>query len=139
MFAWLDIFPYAYGTGTTEYGIDEDLVDTGNASEGWEGISDISYGDVFTILFFDVNADNWASVILSVVLLGGAILFAVLVHSPAPLVVGFLGNIMKNVYVNNMAVFNQFPINNYLMFACALGMIILFIVTCAEYLTHGDA
>jgi len=133
MFAMLNIFPYAYGTGNPTYNITEG--ENMSSHSVYENASGFSYNDAISIFFGDLS--DATNILVSALILGGAAFLAWLTRSPAPFVVAFVGNIMKNTYVNNMAVFNQFPINTYIMLAVGIGMIILFVVTCAEYLTHG--
>jgi len=135
MFSVLNIFPYAYGTGNPSYNITSDEnMSSQTVFENTTGM-DISYGDILRL--FIGNIANLGDLLLSIGILGASIAAAWLTRSAAPFIVGFIGNIMKNIYATNIAVFNQFPINNYLMLAAGVGMIILFLITCAEVLTHG--
>ena len=131
LFATLNVFPYAYGTGNPDY----DIVEGENISSEavFENASGIGVSDVFSVFF----GDDDLSLFSSILLLGGALALAWITNSPAPFVVVFVGNIMKNIYLKNIDVFNQLPINNYMMLALGIGMIILLLVTCAEYLTSG--
>jgi len=131
LFASLNIFPITYGTGNPNYNIS----DSENVSSEavFENASGISVNDVFSVFF----GDDSTSIFSSLLLMGGALALAYITHSPAPFVVVFVGNIMKNIYLKNISVFNQFPVNNYLMLAVGIGMIMLLLVTCAEYLTSG--
>ena len=131
LFASLSVFPYTYGTGNPNYQIDEG--ENLSSEAVFENASGIGVNDVFSVFF----GDDDLSVFSSILLMGGAIALAWITHSPAPFVVVFVGNIMKNIYLKNMDVFNQFPVNNYLMLVVGIGMIILLLVTCAEYLTSG--
>jgi len=127
----LNLFPYAYGEGNPNYNIS----DSENVSSEavFEKASGIEPSDVFAVFFGDDDTSIWSTLLL----MGGAIALAYITHSAAPFVVVFVGNIMKNIYLKNIAVFNQFPVNNYLMIVLGIGMIILLLVTCAEYLTSG--
>ena len=133
LFATLDIFPYAYGTGNPSYNITDD--ENMSSQSVAENATGYSYDNILRVFLGDIT--NLGDLLLSIGILGASIAAAWLTRSAAPFVVGFVGNIMKNIYVTNMTVFNQFPINSYLMLALGVGMIILFLVTCAEVLTHG--
>lgn len=119
------------------------------------GTAGASYGDIDTddpvrtpseVIFREVSNQDFSSIIMiffgnveSILILGGTALASYITSSPAPLVVGFLSTVMLATYKNSMTVFEQFEINNILMLAGLVGMVILILVTCAEILTHGDA
>ena len=125
------IFPYAYDTGNPGYDIGEG--ENMSSEAVFENASEIGVSDVFNVFFGSDDTALWTTLLM----MGGAIALAYITHSPAPFVVVFVGNIMKNIYMMNRDVFNQFPVNNYLMLVVGIGMIILLLVTCAEYLTSG--
>jgi len=129
----LGIFPYAYGTGNPSYNLTSD--ENASSPDVFENMTGVSFDNIFSIFFADVT--NLASTGLSLGIFFVATVFAFKTNSPTPLVVAFVGNIMKNTYVNNMSIFNELPINNYLMVVVGIGMILLFVVTCAEYLASG--
>jgi hypothetical protein len=132
MFASFEnMFPYVYEGDDANFDIN------GTSEEIFMGVSgNFTFDDALKLFFGDIT--NVPLLIASFATLGIAIAAAWLTRSPAPFVVGFLGNIMKNVYVNNIAIFEKLPINNYLMIIAGVGMILLFLVTCAETLTHGE-
>ena len=109
-----------------------------NANQVLYDISGNDFGDIFGIIFVDIDSDI-LNILATVAMLGAAAFFAYLTKSPAPLVVAVVANVFKNTYVSSMAFLEQFPINNYLMLAGVAGMLILFVVTCLESLTHGEA
>ena len=133
MFAWLNIFPTTIGLNE-QFNISSDKTSAEQLFYNISGGFDIN--DMFAIFFFDIN--NISNVVVSGLVLTGAALVAWLTRSPSPFVVAFIGNIMFNMYQKSVAIFQQFPINNYLMLVGMFGMIMLFIVTVAETLTHGD-
>ena len=136
MFAWVGVFPYGYGTDeTANYDLGE-AEDNTPAEVVFENVSGQSFGNLLLIFFGDISSAG--GILTTLAIFGVAAVAAWLTHSPAPFVVAFVGNVMKNTYLNSISVFEQFPINNYLMLAGMIGMIVLFVVTCAEYLTHGD-
>jgi hypothetical protein len=133
----MNIFPVAYGTSDATYGLNA----SGNASNESTLFQRLAGGnldwkDAFSIFFF--NVDNSDSVILGLLIFTGFALVAWLTHSPAPFVVGFILNVMINLYRASSPVFEQFTTNNYLMLIGLVGMVILFMLTVAETLTHGD-
>lgn len=136
MIAWAVPFEYGYGTGSEKYNVSSDEGTT-PAETVFENVSGSDYGNILSIFFGDLTSA--ANILISVAILGGAAFLAWLTRSPAPFVIGFLGNVMLNTYTNSIGIFQQFPINNYLMLAGLLGMLMLFVITSAEYLTHGDA
>lgn len=136
MFGWFGVFPSegGYESGTYDIGIDEDRT----PGEVYiENISGMNYGDMVSVFFGDLSDE--ANILSAFIIMGVGIIAAWLTHSPAPLVIAFVGNFARVSYLNTITVFNQYPINNYLMLAFGAGMVILFGITCAEYLTHGDA
>jgi len=136
MIAWAIPFEYEYSAGSEEYNVSTDE-DVTPAELVFENVSGSGFNSILMIFFGDLSSIG--SIILSIGILGIAAGAAWLTRSPAPFVVGFLGNVMLNTYTNSIGVFQQFPINNYLMLAGLLGMVMLFVITSAEYLTHGDA
>ena len=138
MFNAVNIFPVSLDSGQNYSDVDS----AGNPTGAEETLYDISGGydfsDVLSIIFVDVNSDA-TNILATVVMLGGAAFLAWLTRSPAPFVVAVIANVFKNTYVNSLDFLEQFPVNNYMMMAGMIGMIILLIVTCLEYLTHGDA
>ena len=133
MLAWLDVFPYAYGTGNPSYNItDGENISSQVVAENATGFS---YDNILRIFLGDLSTAG--GILATIAFYGAGVVAAWLTRSAAPFVVVFIGNIMKNTYVTNMDVFNQFPVNTYFMAAVGIGMIILFVVTCAEVLTHG--
>lgn len=135
MFGMFLIFPYEYGTDTSDYNLTTEE-DNRPAEAVFEDISGQGFGNILLIFFGDISSAG--GILATLAIFGVAAVAAWLTHSPAPFVVAFVGNVMKNTYLNSVGIFEQFPINNYLMLAGMIGMIVLFIVTCAEYLTHGD-
>lgn len=136
MLPTLQIFPFIEGfpTGYAAY----NLTDTENASaqEIAEKSSGYDFNDVISLLIGDIS--SIAEIIATIGILGGALALAYITHSPTPLIIGVVANIMKNIYLNNLEVFESIPeINEYLMLASLVGMIILFILTCMEILSHG--
>jgi len=134
MFAWFGVFPAEYDPPG------HDISVTGeDKTPGEVYIKDISgmdYGDMVSVFFGDLS--DTANIFLTFAIAGVAIVAAWLTHSPAPLVIAFVGNFARISYTNTIGVFNQLPVNNYFMLAFGAGMVILFGITCAEYLTHGD-
>ena len=115
-----------------------------SSSEAYfKDISSFDASDVFKIIFFDtsqINSDlGVISILASIVMMGGAAFIAWLTHSPAPFVVAVVANVFKNLYMNSIGFLEGFGINDYIMLVGMIGMIILLIVTCLEYLTHGEA
>jgi len=137
MTAWFGIFPTEYESGSAMY--DVNTTDVTN-TPGESIFEDITEGHDFTnilsIFFGDFGSLTGFATTLAI--LGVALIIAKWTHNIAPLVVAFLGIVVKNMYVHSMDIFEQFPINNYLMIGFGLGMILLFVITSAEYLTHGD-
>jgi len=136
MFAWFGVFPTmgdpstgAYDVNTTGEGITPGEVYI-------ENISGMDYGDMVSVFFGDLS--DSANIFTTFLIMGVAIVAAWLTHSPAPLVIAFIGNFVRVAYLNTIGIFSQYPINNYFMLAFAAGMVVLFGITCAEYLTHGD-
>lgn len=128
-FAFFQVFPYEYGTGSATYG-KINLTDEGTPAEViFKDVSGQNFGDILMIFFGDVTA---------LAILGGTIAASFIAHSPAPFVVGFIAVVIMRTYQNSISVFEQLPINNYLMLAGLFGMAILILITCAEVLTHGD-
>lgn len=132
MFNSFSLFPMSL-----EEGQNYSNADSSTAEGTWEDVSGSDFGDIFSIIFVDINSDP-LNILGTILIIGGAAFIAWLTRSPAPFVVAVVANVFKNTYVNSMSVFEQFPINNYMMIAGMIGMIILFIVTCLEYLTHGE-
>jgi len=137
MFNATNIFPMTLDAGQNYSNINADG-DPVDADSVLYDVSGTDFGDVFNIIFVDVSSDTW-NILGTVAMLGGALFLAWVTHSPAPFVVAVIANVFKNTYVNSIGFLEQFPINNYMMLAGMLGMIILLVVTCLEYLTHGDA
>ena len=133
MFNAIELFPYVYGEGNPSYNLSE--YENKSSEEIAESASGYSYDDFLRIILGDV--DSLGDMMLTVGILGAAIAMAWLTKSGAPLIIGVVGNLMKNMYIQNMAIFEQFPINNYLMLATGVGMVLLFIITCIEYMVHG--
>ena len=132
MFSSINLFPYDVDEGGNYTSAENDT------AEGvLYDISGSDFGDILGIIFVDINSDP-LNILASVLMLGGAAFLAWLTRSPAPFVVAVVANVFKNVYVNSMDFLEQFPINNYLMMAGMIAMLILLVVTCLEYLTHGD-
>ena len=136
MFAWFGVFPAEYdaSSGVTDVNITGEGVTPGEVYI--KDISGMDYGDMVSIFFGDIS--DSANVLSAFIIMGVGLVAAWITHSPAPLVIGFVGNFARVSYINTMGVFNQYPINNFFMLAFGAGMVILFGVTCAEYLTHGD-
>jgi hypothetical protein len=127
----LDIFPVGY--------VDEFDENITNASEGEEVFEywtedDFDYGDILGLIFG--STESIAVMLLGV---GGSVGLAWLTHSTAPLAVGILASVFAALYTNTVNIFNSYPVNNYIMLACTIGMVILFVITSAEYLTQGEA
>lgn len=140
MFGWFGMFPYEYDPDSGSFG--SNVNTTGGVSSSDIVLGDISGHDdpfdmAMSIFFGDLEGVGGLLSSLAILSLAG--IAAWLTKSPAPFVVGFLGNMMKNTYLNSYDVFQQFPINNYLWLAMLIGMLLLFLVTVAETLTHGDA
>ena len=133
MFSSMNLFP-----NSIEAGGNYSDANNETAEDVLYDVSGSDFGDVLGIIFVDVNSDP-LNILASVLMLGGAAFLAWLTRSPAPFVVAVVANVFKNTYVNSMDFLEQFPINNYLMMAGMIAMIILLIITCLEYLTHGDA
>jgi len=126
--------PYGFGTAGASYG-DIDIADPDNPARTpsevvFRKVSQQDFSSIIMIFFGNVE---------SILILGGTALASYITSSPAPLVVGFLSTVMLATYKNSISVFEQFEINNILMLAGLVGMVILILVTCAEILTHGDA
>ena len=135
MFGYMNIFGEVYEGDSEHYNINESA-DQSNSEGFVEDVSDMSFGDVMYLFFGEIEGGNILGTVLT---LGGALFLAWLTRSPAPFVLGFLANFMRVTYTNSMDVFEQMPTNGYMMLAGTVGMIFLFIITSAEYLTHGDA
>ena len=102
-------------------------------------------------IFGDITSQNFGDVIY--IFLGGAsgilgflttasvsIAAAWLTHSPAPFVVGMIAGTFLTMYNNTSSMFSEYSeLNSFVFLACSLGMVFIFIITCAEYLTQGDA
>jgi len=131
----LNIFPYSYGTGNPSYNITTG--DNMSSQQVAENATGYTFDNALSLFFVNLDLKQGWNILFSVGILVGAALAAWVTKSPAPLVVGFIGNLMKNTYVNNMSIFNELPINSYIMLAVGVGMILLFIMTCAEYMTSG--
>ena len=136
MFISMNIFPESE---FSDEGFSVNSSDEPQAAESiFDELSDgISWSNVFNIFFGKV--DSLGSIAITLVLLGGAVLAAYLTHSPAPFVLLFMSNVLKNIYVEAQPVLDNYPINSYILILGMVGFIILFIITAAEYLTHGDA
>lgn len=138
MFAWFGIFPAEYETDTGSI----DVNTTGSMqTPGEQYINTMSDGLTFgnIVSIFLGRFDSLSGFLASIVLIAGAVAASVLMHTPAPLVIGFVGTFVKNLYLNASEIFARYPVNNYFMMAFGAGMLILFVITIAEYLTHGDA
>jgi len=132
MVSWFGIFP---GEGSE---LGAEYTDESSPGEDYiESLSDgLNAGDAVSIFLGDFNSLEGA--LASIIIIAGSIGAAILIHSPAPLVLGFAGTIAKNMYLNAFDIFGNYNVNSYFMMAFGAGMVILFIITCAEYLTHGD-
>jgi len=129
--------PYAYAEDTSDWDINTSESEVIPSGELFENVTGgIDYGNVFRIFFFDYNSLESAGI--SIFLFGLAFAICWGTKSLAPIVLIFLTNIIKNTYENSIGVFEQLPINDYIMLAFALGMILLLVIISAEYLTHGD-
>ena len=126
MFVALNIFP-------TTYESDLDVNETSQAEELYRTWSGGDFGDMLMIFFG--KAENIVALFAGLAL---SVVAAWITHSPAPFVVGMIGTVFLTLYNSTSGIFASYPINDYIMLLCSFGMIILFIVTCAEYLTHGD-
>lgn len=132
MFVAYNIFPSGYDGQSDYYDIDDA---DGNVSGGetlFEELSNADFGDIM-LLFFG-NAESILAIITTAAI---AIAAAWLTKSPAPFVVAMVGGVFLTLYQRSIGIFQQYPINNFVMLACSIGMVILFIITCAEYLTPG--
>ena len=137
MFNSVNLFPVELDASQNYTGMD-DSGDTYTGDQAFEDISGYDFSSVLGIIFVDVNSDP-LNILASIAMLGGAAFLAWLTRSPAPFVLAVISNVFKNAYVNSMGFLEQFPINNYMMLGGMIAMILLLIVTCLEYLTHGDA
>jgi hypothetical protein len=139
LFTSLGVFNYRYDPDTGNYDINTtDDGTIGSSSQVFTGISGLDPGEMFSLFFVDFDQLASLSGLVSIALIGGAIGAAFITRSPAPFVLFFIANVMKNFYVRSQPVFEHYPINGYIMLACIVGMVILFIITGAETLTHGD-
>jgi len=134
MFNASNIFP----TDIDPSGNYSDVTSGSSAEDVLYDVNGYDFGDIMSIIFVDVNSDSM-NILSSVLMLGGAALLAWLTRSPAPFVIAVVTNVFKNTYVNSIGFMEQFGVNDYMMMAGLIGMIILLVVTCLEYLTHGDA
>lgn len=137
MFGSLNLFKVDYSGDESGFGVDKDGNVVGGGESVFENLSGADFTDLLGLFFVDLSdAGNFLS---SLAILGVAALAAWITKSPAPFVVGFIGNIMKNIYVNSIGVFENLPgINEWMMLIGLVGMVLLFIITCAETLTHGE-
>lgn len=137
MFASINLFPYVSSEGVNE---DWNISDGENLSAEnlTEQSTGYSFDNILSYFFMDIKDLNPINLLITLATLGGAVIAAYITRSPAPLVVGFVGNMVKNVYINNYTIFESLPLNNYMMLAVGVGMIILFLLTCAEILSHSS-
>jgi hypothetical protein len=133
MLGALPLFDTAFAEGNPKYNLSQH--ENKSAEQIAENATGVGYDDFFKILLGDI--DNLADFFLSFGILGGAIALAYVTKSPAPLVIGVVANIMKNTYTSNIEIFNSLEVNNYLMLASMVGMILLFLITCIEYMVSG--
>jgi len=137
MFISLNIFQ------TEEYGQNPNFPvdssgDPQDSEQLFENLADgITWNNIIAIFFGDT--ENIFSLGLSLVLMGAAVLAAWKTHSPAPFVLLFMVNILVNMYQMSKPALENYPINSYLLLVGAIGFMLLFIITAAEYLTQGDA
>jgi len=135
MFAWFGVFPYEYGTDEAQ-GINTTGTGITPGEYYIQNISGSDFGDMVSIFFGDLSDE--ANILSTFLIIGVGLIAAWLTHSPAPLVISFVGNFVRVSYLNTIGIFDQYPINNYFMLAFGAGMVVLFGITVAEYLTHGD-
>ena len=128
LFASLNIFPTNPGTSDINMTSSETFI---------YDLSNYNISSIFNLLFFDTENPDWSS-IASILALSAAGVLAVSTRNPSPFVVMFIANFMFNLYRKSMPIFNQFQINQYFMMAGLVGMVMLFIITSLEVLTHGD-
>lgn len=114
---------------------DQTVINDESEAEGlYTTWTDGDFGDMMLIFFG--KAENIVALFAGLAL---SVTAAWITHSPAPFVVGMIGTVFLTLYNSTSAIFSNYPINNYIMLICSFGMIVLFVVTCAEYLTQGDA
>lgn len=131
MVVGLGMFPSSY--------VEESDENITNVSEGEEVFEywtddDFDFGDILGLMF-----GSTGSVAALVLGIGGSVGLSWLTHSTAPLAVGVLASVFAAIYVNTINIFNSYPIHNYIFLACTIGMVVLFVITSVEYLTHGEA
>jgi len=136
MFAWFGVFPVTADPSTGAYDVNTTGEGVTPGESYIENISGMDYGDMVSVFFGDLS--DSANILNVFLIMGVGLVAAWLTRSPAPLVIAFIGNFARVAYLNTYGIFSQYPINNYFMLAFGAGMVILFGVTCVEYLTHGD-
>lgn len=132
----LEIFPYEYGTDYENFDINV-TADTVPGQDTFKDLTGLDPLDVFGIFFGDIS--EGANLLITVAAFGVAVAAAWLTHSTAPLVVAFLGNLIRVTFTKSYSTFYQFEIDPYIQLAFGLGILFLLVITAAEYLTHGDA
>jgi len=137
LFSYIPIFKGSF-EGDETWGVDTEGNTTGSNTL-FENLTSFDVGSVFSLFVFDINSPDIIGLIVSGLTLTGAIALAFITHSPAPLVVGFIANFIFNLYNQSTGIFEQMPVNGVMMTVCVVGMFLLFVVTAAETLTHGDA
>jgi len=132
MFVAYDIFPSGFEGQSDSYDIADADENTTSGEELFEQLSDADFGDLM-LLFFG-QADTILAFIVTASI---AIAAAWLTKSPAPFVVAMIGGTFLTLYYRSTGIFEQFPINGFVMLACSVGIVILFVITCAETLAPG--
>ena len=136
MFAWFGAFPGEYDPSAGTYDINTTGEGVTPGETYIENISGMDFGDMVSVFFGDLSDE--ANILSAFFIMGVGLVAAWLTRSPAPLVIAFIGNFVRVAYLNTMGIFNQYPINSYFLLAFGAGMVVLFGLTCVEYLTHGD-
>jgi len=133
MFIGFNIFPSGYDSQSDSY---TDIEDSeGNVTAGedlFKTLSNADFGEI--MLLFFANTESILTIVTTSAI---AIAAAWLTRSPAPFVVGMIGGVMLTLYNNSIDLFAQFPINGFVTLACSIGVVIIFIITCAETLAPG--
>lgn len=131
MFVTMEIFPTEESSSNEYY---QNVTETVKGEKIFYDISGNTFGDILGMFF------GTASGLLGFLVTGlVSVAAAWLTHSPAPFVVGMIGGTFLTMYNSSRHIFDNYEMNGYIVLACSIGIVIIFIITCAEYLTQGDA
>jgi len=136
MGAYLNIFPYEYGTGSGSYENINITGDTPPSDDIFENVTGQKSMDVLGIFFGDISDSG--GLLATIAIFGVAVIASFITKTAGPLVVAFLGNTIRVTYENSVTIINQYPIDPYITLAFGVGILFLIVIPSAEYLTHGD-